>query len=93
MGGGGQADAAGVAQVRGGCGLRTQGFAQNTAVKQCPPRSEGEQVPHCAGQRNTAAGVLWGSYMMKDYKVLADGLRQVLEWAGQGRLTLQVSHR
>jgi hypothetical protein len=31
--------------------------------------------------------------MLKDYKVLASGLRQVLEWAGQGKLKLQVSHR
>ncbi|WIA34847.1 hypothetical protein OEZ86_013145 [Tetradesmus obliquus] len=44
-------------------------------------------------KNTTMHGIFWGSYMMKDYKVLADGLRQVLQWAGGGRLTLQVSHR
>jgi sacsin len=44
-------------------------------------------------KNTTMHGVFWGSYMMKDYKVLAAGLRQVLDWAGQGQLKLQVSHR
>ncbi|KAF6260847.1 hypothetical protein COO60DRAFT_838483 [Scenedesmus sp. NREL 46B-D3] len=44
-------------------------------------------------KNTTMHGVFWGSYMAKDYAVLAGGLRQVLDWAGQGRLALQVSHR
>lgn len=33
------------------------------------------------------------SYMAADYDTLAASMDQVLAWVGQGRLSLQVSHR
>lgn len=44
-------------------------------------------------KNTTMHGVFWGSYMMHNYKLLAASMKQVLDWVGQGKLDLQVSHR
>lgn len=44
-------------------------------------------------KNTTLHGVFWGSYMQHNYKLLAAGMREVLDWVGQGQLQLEVSHR
>jgi hypothetical protein len=44
-------------------------------------------------KNTTMHGVFWGSYMTNNYKLLAASMAQVLQWVGEGKLQLQVSHR
>eukprot|EP00198_Chlamydomonas_reinhardtii_P006595 XP_001695931.1 predicted protein [Chlamydomonas reinhardtii] len=44
-------------------------------------------------KNTTMHGVFWGSYMMHQPRVLADSMRQVLEWFGQGKLRVEVFAR
>ncbi|KAG2434122.1 hypothetical protein HXX76_007849 [Chlamydomonas incerta] len=44
-------------------------------------------------KNTTMHGVFWGSYMMHQPRVLADSMRQVLEWFAQGKLRVEVFAR